>query len=67
MNAPTSQRGNENPSPTGPEGERAGDREETPDEPAPSNRKLDPIPGPGAPMVPDHATIDANPIDPRVF
>jgi len=66
MNTPISERGNDNPSPAGPEGERAGDVDET-EEAVESNKKLDPIPGPGAPMVPDHQSIDSNPIDPRVF
>lgn len=60
--------GNENPSEKGAE-------EETQDAPASldgavSTRRsedLRPIPRPGAPMVPDHPNIDANPIDPRVF
>lgn len=59
--------GDENPSPGGPNSEKVGEREE---ERVPSQRggkELDPIPGPGAPMVPDHQNIDANPIDPRVF
>lgn len=63
---PISQRGGENPSPTGPEGERVGDNDE-PRSSDKDNKKLEPIPGPGAPMIPDHSTIDANPIDPRVF
>ncbi|MBX3231468.1 MAG: hypothetical protein KIT84_24445 [Labilithrix sp.] len=67
---PTSERGSEDPSPTGPEGERVGDddaRDEGDDAPKKSNKELEPIPGPGAPLVPDHPTIDSNPIDPRVF
>jgi hypothetical protein len=55
--------GDENPK--GPDRERVGD-----DEPVSSqrtNKELKPIPGPGAPMIPDHPNIDANPIDPRVF
>ena len=61
----------EDPSPTGPEGERVGVHDERdPERPEPSRRddkELKPIPGPGAPMVPDHSNIDSNPIDPRVF
>lgn len=58
--------GDENPSPEGPEGEKVGDDEAAADSQR-SEKDLKPIPGPGAPMVPDHSNIDANPIDPRVF
>jgi len=54
--------GGENPDPRGPEEEKTG---EEPKETDP--KELKPIPGPGAPVVPNPATPDANPIDPRVF
>ena len=57
--------GDENPSPEGPEGEHVGEDEGDASER--SDRDLKQIPGPGAPMTPDHQNIDSNPIDPRVF
>ncbi len=59
--------GDEDPSPEGPEGENIGDDDSLPESSERSDKDLQPIPGPGAPMVPDHQNIDANPIDPRVF
>jgi hypothetical protein len=50
----------EDPGPSGPEGEPVGDDEE-------QLASSEPVPGPGAPMVPEHGAPDANPIDPRVF
>lgn len=55
---------NQNPSPSGPEAES--DSSAAPTIKLP-NKELQPIPGPGAPMIPDHQNIDSNPIDPRVF
>ncbi|MCW5835195.1 MAG: hypothetical protein KIS78_22535 [Labilithrix sp.] len=56
----------EDPGPEGPEGEPVGEDEETPGE---DGRDVESksSPGPGVPMVPEHGTPDANPIDPRVF
>lgn len=56
--------GNQNPSPEGPEGETTAPSDRVPTK---RSRELKPIPGPGAPLVPDHQNIDSNPIDPRVF
>jgi hypothetical protein len=56
--------GNENPSEKGPEEESAGEGEVVPTK---RSREVKPVPGPGAPLVPDHQNIDSNPIDPRVF
>ena len=68
MNTSQNGPGNENPSEKGPEDE-TGDTPASPDRGVPTkrSREVKPIPGPGAPMVPDHQNIDSNPIDPRVF
>jgi hypothetical protein len=58
---PRTPRRGDDPGPTGPEEEPVGDEEPeggTPERPSP---------GPGAPIVPEHGSPDANPIDPRVF
>lgn len=68
MSTQTHGPGNENPSHAGPEGESAGEPSENLPSTKPERKeRLKPIPGPGAPMVPDHQNIDSNPIDPRVF
>ena len=67
---PTPRRG-EDPGPEGPVGEPVGDDEGGGDD-APSESKPSLPPGslspvPGLPMVPEHGSPDADPIDPRVF
>lgn len=64
----------EDPGPEGPEGEPVGEEDEdegTSDEDRTdeksSESKPAPVPGPGMPVVPEHGSPDANPIDPRVF
>ena len=61
--------GNENPNEKGPENETENAPASSDPQRVPTkrSRELKPIPGPGAPMVPDHQNIDSNPIDPRVF
>ena len=60
--------GSENPTEKGPEDE-TGSNPTSSDRVVPTkrSREVKPIPGPGAPMVPDHQNIDSNPVDPRVF
>jgi hypothetical protein len=55
----------EDPSPEGPEGEPVGEEDE--DGGNERNVESKPSPGPGVPIVPEHGSPDANPIDPRVF
>ena len=65
----------EDPGPEGPEGEPVGEEDEdedsdvptAPERPDEKNTEGKPLPGPGVPLVPEHGTPDANPIDPRVF
>lgn len=58
---PAVRRGGDDPGPEGPEGEPVGDEDEETEAPSETT------PGPAAPLVPDHGSPDANPIDPRVF
>jgi hypothetical protein len=55
----------EDPSHEGPEGEPVGEEDENGG--AERNVESRPSPGPGMPIVPEHGSPDANPIDPRVF
>jgi hypothetical protein len=57
----------EDPGPEGPEGEPVGEDDEDEAEDDGKRAESQPSPGPGAPMVPEHGSPDANPIDPRVF
>jgi hypothetical protein len=62
----------EDPGPEGPEGEPVGDEDEPANEDGDDDEggkesKPAPVPGPGLPIVPEHGSPDANPIDPRVF
>ena len=61
--SPQPRRG-EDPSPAGPEDEPVGDEPEEEDDGSSVSK---PSPGPGMPIVPEHGSPDANPIDPRVF
>ncbi len=70
----TPQPRSEDPSPEGPEGEPVGEEDEAEGEgesdkgtQGDKNAESKPLPGPGAPVVPEHGSPDANPIDPRVF
>jgi hypothetical protein len=72
----TSQPRTEDPGPEGPEGEPVGEEDEDDEsDGVPTQREMPdeksseskPLPGPGLPIVPEHGTPDANPIDPRVF